>query len=187
MKRVLKNSTLSSSKNKIYEGDYMTDTNIKNLSIGWVVKIVKDEYHFTPGYNHVRKIIYTDYGDFGIDILNQDSNKLPINYPVIDFKDESRYPSLENGEYVIMPFTTIGTYLSAFGIQDESHLNYFRKKKIKNLVFDNSIVVMEPLFLRKNINLEKYNQEKEKLSDYKIYHLSTMIGESENLYLKKRK
>lgn len=157
--------------------------NIKNLSVGWVVEIIKDRCHLTPGYTPVRKIIYTNCEDFGIDILNRNSNKLPITYPVVDFKDECKNSSLENGEYVIMPFTTIGTYLSAFGIHEASYFNYFQKQKIKNLIFDHSIVVMEPLFLRRNINLEKFNEEKEKLSDYKIYHLSTTIGESETKYL----
>lgn len=157
--------------------------NIKNLSVGWVVEIIKDRCHFTPGYTPVRKIIYTNRNDFGIDFLNRNLNKLPVTYPVVDFKDECKISSLENGEYVIMPFTTIDTYLSAFGIQEASYFNYFKKQKIRNLIFDYSIVVMEPLFLRKGIDLEKYNEEKEKLSDYKIYHLSTTIGESEIKYL----
>ena len=161
----------------------MADTKIKNLSVGWVVEIVKDDCYLNPGFTPVRKIIYSTSEEFGVDILNKNQKKLPITYPIVDFKDYNSDVSLENGEYVIMPFTTIGTYLSAFGIKDGEHLNYFKKHKIKNLIFDNSIVVIEPLFLRGNINLEKYNQEKEKLCDYKIYYLSTTVDESETKYL----
>ena len=161
----------------------MADTNIKNLSVGWVGEIVKDKYYFTPGFTPVRKIIYSTSEGFGVDILNQSKNNLPITYPIVDFKDDNKGSLFENGEYVIMPFTTIGTYLSAFGIIDGEYLNYFKKLKIKNLIFDNYIVVKNPLFLGKNINLEKYKQEKDKLSDYKIYYLSTTVSESETKYL----
>lgn len=161
----------------------MADITIKNLSVGWVIEIIKDGCYLTPGFAPVRKIIYSNSEEFGVDILNKNQKKMPITYPVVDFKDESKNSSFENGEYAIMPFTTVGTYLDAFGIKEGKQLNCFTKKKIKNLIFDSSIVVLEPLFLKRDINLEKYNAEKEKLGDYKLYYLTTTVGESETKYL----
>ena len=145
---------------------------IKNLSIGWVVKAKVVRHHLTPGYEPVRKIIYRDYVELGSDILYQ-NNGNPIVYPIVDFNDEDKTALLENGEYVIMPYTIITDYLEAFGIHASDKLGTFKKKKIQNLIFNNSIVVEEPLWIKRKINLERYSQEVTKLHDFKIYHDNT--------------
>ena len=155
---------------------------VNNLSIGWVVKIIRDRNHSTPGYTLIRKIVYNDNNWFGIDALFN-INQEPIIYPVVDFQNNSDLLFLEDGKYVIMPFASIDNYLHSFGILCKDRLNYYQKKKIKNLVFGNSIAVEEPLFLNRKVDLEKYKREKERLRDFKIYNLSTTVNKSESDYL----
>ena len=99
--------------------------NIKNLSIGWVVQVVSSEYHLNPGYNVVRKIAYTDYDDIGTDFFNEYGG-LPIIYPIVDFRNESETMFLSNGEYVIIPCSSIVNYLNAFNICVTGKSSFFK-------------------------------------------------------------
>lgn len=155
---------------------------IKNLSIGWVVEAVIDKCHLTPGYNVVRKIIYVDHKEIGTDLFNE-CNQLPIIYPIVDFTDKNKTSRLVNGEYVILPCSSIDSYLSAFNIFVTNKNNYFKKRRIKNLVFENGCAVNEPLFFRKNVDIEKYNLEFKKLQDFKYVYRTNIPTLSEYRYL----
>lgn len=155
---------------------------IKNLSIGWVVEAVVDKCYLTPGYNVVRKIVYADYEEIGTDIFNKYDN-LPIIYPVVDFSDKEKITDLENGEYVIVPCTSIDSYLEAFNICVTNKLNRFKKRRIKNLIFENGCAVNEPLFIRKSVDIEKYNMEVKQLQDFKLVHRANTPTLAEHEYL----
>ena len=161
-------------------GDNMKDMQVKNLSIGWVVKVIADRYCLTPGYTPVRKIIYRDYDEFGFDLLYH-NNYLPIIYPIVDFNEEDKANLLENGEYVILPCGTINTYLNSFGI-NINKMSLLKKYRISKLVFSKSIIERTSLF-RKKVNLEKYKEELKKLENFKIINCSDSIGEYEHQYL----
>ena len=158
----------------------MKDFQVKNLSIGWVVKVVTDKYHLTPGYNPVRKIIYRDYNDFGTDLLYH-NNYLPIIYPIVDFKDDDKANLLENGEYVILPCGRITTYLNSFRINCKK-MGLLKKFKICRLVFSKSVIENSVPF-RKKVDFEKYKEEIKRLEDFKVYNCSVTIDDEESQYL----
>ena len=153
---------------------------IKNLSIGWVVKAIVNDYYLTPGYNVVRKIVYVDYNDVGRDFFN-DYKDMPIMYPIVDFSDSSKYDNLDNGEYVILPYSSINTYLESFNIIGK--INLIKKKMVHNLIFENGCEVNKPLFIKKDIDLTQYTHEIEQLQKYKSFVRINKPSESENQYL----
>ena len=156
---------------------------IKNLSIGWVVEAIVDKCHLTPGYRVVRKIVYTDYEVIGTDLFNL-YNDLPIIYPIVDLNDNSNSKQVVNGEFVILPCSSINTYLSALNIQVTTKSGFLKKRRIRNLVFENGCAVNEPLFLKRNINLERYNNEVSKLQEFKSVYRTNLPPLAECVYLK---
>ncbi|MBE6146790.1 MAG: hypothetical protein E7168_00485 [Firmicutes bacterium] len=119
----------------------MEQKKVKNLSIGWVVKADVISKHITPGFTPQRKIIYNDYNGYGVDFLYK-NNKLPIIYPIVDFKNETQTAELENNEYVIIPFKTISAFCNECGIKLDRKVNYFDKLKIRKIIFGDSDLLL---------------------------------------------
>lgn len=159
----------------------MNETNIKNLSIGWVVEanIVSG---LTPGYRTIRKIVYRNYDEYGTDVLYK-NGKFPIIYPIVEFKKDDDTALVSNGEYVILPYGSINNYLKIFGISCDGKLSWLDKVRIKNIVLDKSKVVGKTIWNRNNINSELLTDEIEKLINFKTSNNSVIPDNSEYEYL----
>lgn len=106
---------------------------IENLNLGWVVKLLKDQYSLTPGYVPVRRILYstdgTDTVNIGIDAANK-INSMDIDYPIVDLKTEDSYSNVNDKDFVIIPYCNISLYLYAMGYHPSKELS---KRKVKNI------------------------------------------------------
>lgn len=140
--------------------------NIKNLSIGWVVKVSIDSY-LSPGYDSIRKILYCDYGSLGVDFLYHDQD-FPIFYPIVDFKDSTQVPNLKNNQYVILPYSNITCYLESFGIKSVTKISKYRIHQISNLILKPGVVVRNPFFNYKKASRKELQDEMERLRKYKL-------------------
>lgn len=157
------------------------DKKIKNLAIGWVVQanIVSG---LTPGYRTVRKIVYRDYDEYGTDVLYK-NGRFPIIYPIVEFEKEENTTLVSNGEYVILPYSSIVNYLESFGICSDKNLTWFDRIRIKNLVLDKGKVIEKPIWIRNNVDSEFLEDEIEKLINFRTSNNSIVPDNTEYEYL----
>ena len=158
----------------------MEQKKVKNLTIGWVVKANVVSEFVSPGFTPQRKIVYKDYDNYGVDVLYK-NKELPIIYPVVDFSNAKDTSSLEDGEYVIVPFGTVTTYLNEYGITLEKKINFIDKFKIKKIIFGDKKV----LFSKKIILSFDMIKEISLLTAFKLYSDSIEPMDSEYDYLDK--
>ena len=159
---------------------------IQNLQIGWVVKLLKTPYLLLPGYDPVRRIIFsTDNQYTGTDVVNKiDSNS--IMYPVINLKDKNSYEKIEDKDLVILPYCDISLYLQAKGYKTDKNLSEKQLEKISKLILgENLSVSFSPI--SRVTKTEQFKSQLEKIRNYCLLYCSSDVQDFEKIYAYNKK